>query len=168
MMQIELRPITPEDTSKIVGWRNQDWVLQYFLDQRKINEESHMQYYHSRIETGLVRQWIIKADEKEIGTCFLRDIDYEKGRAEYGVFIGEKDYISKGIGKQCVRKVVKIAFEEMGLNTVFARVQEKNPRSVYSFLNTGFHMMDHTEYVEIDGRQEKVVFLEITRKDLCA
>lgn len=165
-MEISLRPLTVEDTDHIVFWRNQDWVLQYFIDQRRLTREGHLKYYKTRIETGIVKQWIICADGKDIGTCFLRDIDYDRKDAEYGVFIGEKEYLSRGIGKYCVKEVVRKAFEEMGLKTVFVRVQKKNPRSVNSFLASGFKMMDRTDHVMIGEKEEEIVFLKICKGEI--
>ena len=90
-MNVNLRKITLDDTYKIVNWRNQDFVLENFIDRRLISIESHNKYFEKRIISGLVDQFIIVCDGKDIGTTFLRDIDYVKKQAEFGIFIGEKD-----------------------------------------------------------------------------
>ncbi|MEE3487306.1 MAG: GNAT family N-acetyltransferase [Bulleidia sp.] len=163
---ITLRPMTLDDTDLIVAWRNKPSVLKYFLDQRLITPESHMAYYRSRIETGQVKQWIIIDNDKEIGTVFLRDIDYQTKSAEYGVFIGEDEYRSHGIGSYLAAYTAKYAFDEMGLETVFARVLENNPRSWKSFLKAGYHMDERTDTVIINGKQERVVFLSVHKGEL--
>lgn len=163
MMQdeITLRPLTLDDTDQIVAWRNNPTVLKYFIDRRLITKDSHAAYFHSRIETGEVKQWIVVDHGKDIGTVYLRDIDYRNKIAEYGVFIGEEDYRSKGIGSYLAALTAEYAFDEMGLETVFARVLENNPRSWKSFLKAGYHMDEKTDTVIINGKQEKVVFLSI-------
>ena len=163
-MDIDLRKLTLDDTSNIVCWRNQPWLLEYFIDQRKITKESHEKYVKTRIQTGIVKQWIIVVDGVDVGTCFLRDINYETNEAEYGVLIGEKDYLSKGIGSKVVCMVLEYAFKVMNLDHVFVRVQEKNPRSINSFLKAGFKYMDHVEEVLIHEQRERIVFLSINKE----
>ena len=58
-MKVNIRQITIDDTKNIVKWRNTPFVLNNFIDQRKITEESHINYYNNRILTGEVKQFII-------------------------------------------------------------------------------------------------------------
>ena len=162
-MKVELRELSLNDTEKIVRWRNQDFVLENFIDKRLITKESHINYYHSRIETGLVKQFIIVCDEIDVGTTFLRDIDYQKKEAEFGIFIGEKDYLSKGVGSKAAKLIVEFGFDQLKLDRIFLRVLANNVRAQKSYEKVGFHLDDSNKYIKNEGVDE--IFMVIEKED---
>lgn len=162
-MKLELRELSLNDTDKIVRWRNQDFVLENFIDKRLITKESHINYYHSRIETGVVKQFIIVCDEIDVGTTFLRDIDYESKVAEFGIFIGEKDYLSKGVGSKAAKLIVEFGFEKLNLDRIFLRVLANNTRAQKSYEKVGFHLDNQNKYIKNEGVDE--IFMVIEKGD---
>ena len=162
-MKVELRELSLNDTENIVRWRNQDFVLENFIDKRLITKESHINYYHSRIETGLVKQFIIVCDDIDVGTTFLRDIDYQKKDAEFGIFIGEKDYLSKGVGSKAAKLIIEFGFEKLQLDKIFLRVLTNNTRAQKSYEKVGFHLDDSNKYLKNEGVDE--IFMVIEKGD---
>lgn len=162
-MKVELRELSLNDTENIVRWRNQDFVLENFIDKRLITKESHINYYHNRIETGLVKQFIIVCDEIDVGTTFLRDIDYQKKEAEFGIFIGEKDYLSKGVGSKAAKLIVEFGFDQLKLDRIFLRVLAYNVRAQKSYEKVGFHLDDSNKYIKNEGVDE--IFMVIEKED---
>ena len=162
-MKVELRELSLNDTENIVRWRNQDFVLENFIDKRLITKESHINYYHNRIETGLVKQFIIVCDEIDVGTTFLRDIDYQKKEAEFGIFIGEKDYLSKGVGSKAAKLIVEFGFDQLKLDRIFLRVLANNVRAQKSYEKVGFHLDDSNKYIKNEGVDE--IFMVIEKGD---
>ena len=77
--QIYLRPITMEDTDRIVSWRNQDRVRHNFIYQKLFTKESHENWMHTQVETGHVVQFIIceKNNDRPVGSVYFRDIDHD-------------------------------------------------------------------------------------------
>lgn len=57
--KVYLRPITAEDTTKVVAWRNKDFVRKNFIYQKPFTEEGHMTWFREQVETGHVAQFII-------------------------------------------------------------------------------------------------------------
>ncbi|MDI9519091.1 MAG: GNAT family N-acetyltransferase [Erysipelotrichaceae bacterium] len=163
-MNVDIKPITLDDTDNIVKWRNTSFVLNNFIDQNPITKESHIGYFKSRIETGKVKQFIIVCDDNDIGTIFLRDVDFEKKSAEYGIFIGEKDYLGKGIAIISSKKILDYAFNDLKLEKVFLRVLERNANAIKSYKNIGFVLDEYFETVKINDVDEKVVFMSITKE----
>lgn len=162
-MKVELRELSLNDTNKIVNWRNQDFVLENFIDKRLITKESHINYYHSRVETGLVKQFIIVCDGIDVGTTFLRDIDYDNKVAEFGIFIGEKDYLSKGVGSKAAKLIVEFGFDQLKLDRIFLRVLANNVRAQKSYEKVGFHLDDSNKYIKNEGVDE--IFMVIEKGD---
>lgn len=161
---IHLRPMTVEDTEKIVGWRNQDFVRKNFIYQELFTEEGHLQWIADQVETGRVVQFIIcLSDEREIGSVYFRDIDRESGTAEYGIFIGEEDAIGCGYGTETAREALAYAFSVLGLDRVFLRFLEGNIGAQKSYSRAGFQMADRKDKVETLQGEREVCFMEIDR-----
>lgn len=57
--RVHLRPITPEDTDKIVNWRNRDFVRKNFIYQKPFTREGHEAWLREQVEPGHVVQFII-------------------------------------------------------------------------------------------------------------
>ena len=152
MMQrpmVRLRMMTAEDTEKIVTWRNKDFVRRNFIYQESFTAKGHLAWIRDQVEPGKVVQFIIcLSDGREIGSVYFRDIDREKGVAEYGIFIGEEDAMGCGYGTEAARLALDYAFTRLKLHKVFLR-----------FL-AGFHLTDRRESVMTDQGEREVRFME--------
>lgn len=137
---IELRSITADDTEDIIRWRNKESVRKNFLDQRLFTVEGHTNWLNTMVKTGKVEQFIIwdKEENKPVGSVFLRDIDHENKKAEYGIFIGEDSARGKGIGTKAAKAIVQYGFNELHLHKIFLRVLADNVRAVKSYKKAGF------------------------------
>lgn len=177
--RVYLRPITPEDTDRIVTWRNRDFVRKNFIYQKPFTREGHETWMKEQVEPGHVAQFIIcvedaaacqvkdrQADTKsvgrEIGSVYLRDIDREKGEAEYGVFIGEEMALGQGYGTQAARLILDYGFGELGLKKIFLRLLEDNLKALKSYEKAGFQMVNNRrETVSLEQGVREVLFMEI-------
>ena len=100
-----LRPITESDTSLIVFWRNKESVKKNFLYRGDFTEETHRKWLEEKVKTGEVIQYIIEYKKQDVGSVYLRDIDYDNSSAEFGIFIGEDSARGKGIGKRSLYRL---------------------------------------------------------------
>lgn len=162
--KVHLRPITAADTAKIVAWRNKEFVRKNFIYQQPFTEEGHMAWFREQVESGRVAQFIICVEDREIGSVYLRDIDREKGEAEYGVFIGESDALGKGYGTQAAKRMLDYGFGKLGLKKIFLRLLEDNLRALKSYEKAGFQLMpNRRETVILEQGAREVLFMEIDR-----
>ena len=138
--QIYLRPITMEDTDRIVSWRNQDRVRHNFIYQKLFTKESHENWMHTDVETGHVVQFIIceKNNDRPVGSVYFRDIDHDNKKAEYGIFIGEADAAGRGIGSETARLAADYARDVLKLHKLMLRVFADTVGAVKSYQNAGF------------------------------
>ena len=167
-MNVSIRPITEADTPKIVKWRNAPSVVEHFIYRTPLTEEAHLNWFHNRVQTGDVAQFMITDTEtgEEVGSVYLRDIDRDNRKCEYGIFIGEDSCRGKGIGSAAARLALDYAFGELKLNRVFLRVFADNLRAVKSYENAGFVFEGKfREDVIIDGKAYDMVFMGILRKE---
>lgn len=138
--KISLRPIADADTENIVRWRNSPAVRANFLDQRLFTAESHRWWLKNRVETGEVAQFIVTRLDtgQDVGSVYLRDIDRDNGRCEYGVFLGEESARGLGLGSEACRLACRYAFGALGLRRVFLRVLADNAGAIRSYEKAGF------------------------------
>lgn len=157
-----LRPMTVDDTERIVAWRNRDFVRNNFIYQELFTVEGHLAWIRDQVEPGRVVQFIIcLSDGREIGSVYLRDIDEEKGEAEYGIFIGEAEALGCGYGTQAARKALDFAFTRLKLRRVFLRFYADNIGAGKSYEHAGFRLTDRRESVMTIQGERKVLFMEI-------
>ena len=163
--KVYIRPITPEDTEKIVSWRNRDFVRKNFIYQELFTEDGHKAWLREKVEPGYVAQFIICVEGLgEIGSVYLRDIDREKGTAEYGAFIGEEEALGCGYGTQAARLVLDYGFGILGLEYVFLRFLERNSGARRSYEKVGFRRIENKrETVNLEQGVCGVLFMEIDR-----
>lgn len=136
---IYLRPMEESDTDLIVKWRNTDFVRRNFIYQKEFTREGHLSWIENMVNTGKVIQFIIcTKEDAPVGSVYLRDIDYEHGKAEYGIFIGEEDALSKGYGTQAAELMTEYSFQVLGLHKLMLRVLAENQRARRSYEKAGF------------------------------
>lgn len=161
---ITLRPVTNEDTENIVRWRNEEHVRRNFLYQELFTPGTHLKWLKDKVETGKVIQFIISVDKKtDIGSVYLRDIDYEKKEAEYGIFIGEREALNRGYGSLCCKMLCDFAKNELKLKRLFLRLMEDNAAAEKSYENAGFKLIPDREEIvfsRIENKEKKVIFME--------
>lgn len=165
-MNVSLRKITLQDTSNIVKWRNSDEVRKNLFTQDDLTAEMHINWFHSKVETGLCAQYIIQVLDgdirKDIGTTFIKGIDTEKKEGEFGIFIGETDFRGKHLAECATRAILKIGFEELLLTQIYLSVFEDNIAAIKAYQNAGFHLS--TQYESVVNNK-KVLMMVINRDE---
>ena len=138
--RIYLRLMTAEDTENIIKWRNSDVVRKQFIYQKEFTVESHENWIKTMIETGKAAQMMIVLNEgdRAIGSVYVRDIDLEHKKAEYGIFIGETDCLGKGYGTEAAELMIEYAFDFLGIHKLMLRVYAENERAIKSYEKAGF------------------------------
>lgn len=159
---IYLRLMTYEDTDLIVAWRNSDTVRKNFIYQATFTREGHESWIKNRVETGQVVQMIIcdMVGHRPLGSVYIRDIDRQHGKAEYGIFIGEADARGRGIGTAAAKLMLRYCFCEVGLHRVYLRAFADNEPAVRSYEKAGFVREGLLrEDVCIDGQYRDIVWM---------
>ena len=135
-----LRLMTAEDTDRIITWRNRDAVRKNFIYQELFTKKGHESWVRNKVETGQAVQMIICdiATGRPFGSVYIRDIDREHSKAEYGIFIGEEDARGRGIGTAAAKLMLRYCFEEEGLHRVYLRALATNRQAIRSYEKAGF------------------------------
>lgn len=165
---IYLRLMDGEDTDLIIQWRNTEYVRRNFIYQKPFTRQGHETWIREMIDTGKAVQFIIcvKDTGKPVGSVYLRDIDKNHHKAEYGIFIGEKEALGKGFGTQAARLMIRYGFEELNLHKLMLRVLAENLPARKSYEKAGFveeaYLKDE---VFLENRYKDVIYMAVIREE---
>lgn len=166
-MTVILRPISIDDTSNIIKWRNSNEVKRNLFSQNDITEQQHREYFHNFICKGKVMQFIIVADGNDCGTSFLKNIDLDNKIAEFGIFIGDSIYRGKGIGAIATAQTVKIGFQNLPVERIYLSVFSNNMGAIKSYKKAGFKIIKTGEKHTIsDGSTVEITKMEVYRAQI--
>lgn len=159
---IYLRLMTYDDTDSIVAWRNSDAVRRNFIYRELFTREGHENWIRNVIEQGKAVQTIIcnSADDKPLGSVYIRDIDRHHNKAEYGIFIGEPEGRGRGVGTAAARLMLRYCFEEEKLHRVYLRALSDNIAAIRSYEKAGFMKEGYLrDDVCLDGVYRDIVWM---------
>lgn len=162
---MRLRPIQDNDTENIVRWRNSQAIQSQFIFRNTLTEEMHMSWLANEVKTGNVIQYIIEIISQNhfipIGSIYIRDIDVKNESGELGIFIGEEEYRSKGIGTLTIKNFLPYCFS-LGLHRIFLRVFSKNYIAQNSYIKAGFLKEGIArDMVYIDNERQDIIFMSV-------
>lgn len=159
---IYLRLMTREDTDLIVAWRNSDDVRKNFIYQEPFTRQGHEDWIRNMVEKGKVVQAIIcdLASDRPLGSVYIRDIDRQHNKAEYGIFIGEAHARGRGIGTAAAKLMLRYCFAEEKLHRIYLRALAGNERAIRSYEKAGFRREACLkDDVRIDGKYCDIIWM---------
>jgi len=146
---------------KVREWRNKETVRHAMLNQNFITEEDHVQWLKNLKTDESRKFWIVFFDDVPIGSIYLQNIHYEELSSEWGFYIGEDEFRNRGLGKQILKKMMKIFFDEMGFKLLITKVLSNNDIALGIYKK--FHFRE-TRRLPYDGKRE-VIVMEFSDKD---
>ncbi len=164
--RVYLRDMTPNDTDSIVKWRNAPHVVKNFIYRKPLTREDHLNWIRTKIDTGLVRQFIVGRleDGREFGSIYFRDIDNENHTCEFGIFLGDPEMAGHGYGYEAQNLSMEYVFSEMKMDVVELRVLEANKAAIHNYVKCGFKLIEGETDITDDG--EKILFMECRKSDI--
>ena len=159
---IYLRLMTKEDTDSIIAWRNSDGVRRNFIYQELFTREGHEKWIQEMIDTGRAIQMIICeiVTGKPLGSVYIRDIDRQHNKAEYGIFIGEAQARGRGVGTAAAKLMLCYCFEEEGLHRIYLRALSDNLQAIGSYEKAGFvREACLRDDVRINGKYHDIIWM---------
>ncbi|XMB72946.1 GNAT family N-acetyltransferase [Mycoplasmatota bacterium WC30] len=166
---VNFKAISENDISKIFNWLNHDHVSKYWDNKPTTYEEAYNKYT-KRIKKGIIQTYLIVCDETEIGliqTYINKELElYKIEEKSMGIdlFIGELDYVGKGIGPIALKKFIKTkCFNDKTVKYVTIDPSEDNKYAYKAYKKVGFKHVntalctsckEHNNYYMILSRQD--------------
>lgn len=156
--KVYLSPINPDDYEIYTKWMNDKEITDNLGNTAFINtiigEKSWIENAGKNGDANLAI--VSTHDDKLLGNISLMDIDRISGTATLGIFIGENENRSKGIGREAISLILDFGFNIQNLNNIDLKVFAFNERAINCYKKVGFK-----EY----GRRHNSKFLNGTYHD---
>ena len=128
--RIYLSPRSSEDAEKFTEWLNDFEVTDYLGRSGNIITLEAEREYLEKNNNPEATFAIVTLDGNElIGTVSLEKISHIHRTATLGIFIGNKEYLSKGYGTEAIKLILDYGFNYMNLHSI--------KLSLMSFKETG-------------------------------
>jgi RimJ/RimL family protein N-acetyltransferase len=156
--KVTLRPMERDDLKRIHEMRQDvELMILAFGDWQPRPLARFEKDFDKHLEADEVTWFVIEADGKIIGDTGLHGLDRRHGTAELGIGIYEREYLSKGYGRDAIRTLLKWAFEVQNWRRVWLTTIAPNERAIRSYLACGFveegclrqHVHYHGAYVDL-------------------
>jgi RimJ/RimL family protein N-acetyltransferase len=142
--KVRLRALEKEDVHKCVNWLNDPDVIKYLYMNSPLSKALEEKWIDDQLvlppSSGQVLaiealdgdQWV------HIGNTGLDKVEPVNQQAEFGIFIGDKNYWNKGYGREVTLLILKHGFEDLNLNRIYLYVFEENLRAIAAYKAVGF------------------------------
>jgi len=159
--QIALRPLLDKDINTFSRWLNKDYIYKWLCPDGEEYRQAWLDEVSNRNDKyNFMKHYIVCCNNKEIGFCLYMDcyfereyipehygmtVDEKETVFEIGYFIGEEEYLNKGIGKIIVKKLEEKIIE-IGGKEILADPDEENIISIKTLLSNGFIKVKDGDY----------------------
>ncbi|HWR61703.1 MAG TPA: GNAT family protein [Clostridia bacterium] len=140
--RIYLSPINPEDAETYAKWINDLDVSIYLTSAPRIYSlQKEQEILGHMAREGYCFAIIDSEKDKLIGNIGLEDVDLIDRKAVLGIFIGDKEYWSKGYGTEAIELLLDFSFNLLNLNSIMLIVHAFNKRAIRCYEKCGFKLI---------------------------
>ena len=140
--RVTLRPITKDDLPRFVQFYNDVEVeLASGGDPPTPHTVENMEQWYARFhnKTGIgCGDFVIEADGKCIGSIGLFSYSPMAQTSALGITIGDRDYWSKGYGREAIDLLLDYGFRLHNLRRIWLTTTGNNERAIRCYLACGF------------------------------
>lgn len=172
--EISFRRLEEKDLSLMYKWLNTDFVIEWY-DKGGSSFEKVERKYLPRIKGEQPTfSFIITCDNKEIGyiqTYMIDDypeysqwVNTVEQAAGVDMFIGERDYIHKGLGKLILIKFLReYVFQLNNTDCCIIGPEPKNRAAIRAYEKSGFKYL---KTIQVPGEDEPEYLMRLYKKEL--
>jgi RimJ/RimL family protein N-acetyltransferase len=129
-----------EDAYILYKWRNDDEIWRYTTKRPDIvsTPETELKWIREVLKRDNEKRFAICISETDeyIGNVQLTNINSQEG--EFHIFIGEKKYFGYGYGTAATLELIKYAFNDLKLQSIYLDVRPQNINAVKLYKKVGF------------------------------
>lgn len=150
--RIYLSPRSSEDVEIFTQWLNDFKTTDYIgMSGTLTTLEGEKKYLEENNTPEATFVIVTIEDNKMLGSISLERINHINRSATLGIFIGDKDFRSKGYGKEAIKLTLEYGFKYLNLKNIKLDLMEFNERALKCYKKCGFK-----EY----GRRRKCRFVD--------
>jgi UDP-4-amino-4,6-dideoxy-N-acetyl-beta-L-altrosamine N-acetyltransferase len=159
---IDLRDLVSDDSGRLHEWRREVEVNRWMSDQPPKTAEDQQLWVDDLLADPDRRGWIITHRNAPAGFLMLTGLTNCNRRAEWGWYIGDPDARGRGVGRAAQALGLDKAFDQFGLEKVWAEVLADNEAALKAQTAAGFRREGYLRgHALKDGMFRDVVLLAI-------
>ncbi|KAF0110650.1 MAG: putative acetyltransferase [Chloroflexi bacterium] len=170
--RVRLRAIERDDIPNFVRWLNDREVIEFLLMNSPLSKAMEEKWFEGHLAAPITSAQVMAIEALSgdqwvhIGNTGIHNIEPVHNAAEFGIFIGEKDFWNKGYGREATLLTLKHGFEDLNLNRIFLNVYENNLRGIAAYKAAGFvHEGVLREAVYKNGRYLDVLVMSVLHSE---
>lgn len=145
-LEIKLRFLEKQDNAKVRKWLQDPYLVELTFvvpgpekrESLPFNQEMMDQYIELLVSDRTRKTFAIEVDDHHIGNIGLKEMDFEKKKAELFIEIGEPEYRGVGVGKAAMAILMDYVFNQMGFDEMILEVLEFNQAALRVYRQLGF------------------------------
>lgn len=139
---VSLRALNVQDSTQILEWVNNPELKRMIGTVFPISDFEHISWFEKKISSSSEKMFGIQfeSEKKLVGIVGLKNIDYINSNAELYIYIGDDNYMGKGLGKDTLITILKFAFEELNLHRIYLEVFAYNNKAKMLYEKVGFEV----------------------------
>lgn len=161
--------VSEEEIEKFTEWMNDFQVTDYIGRTSQITTYSSEKEYLENAEKNTDKRTfniVNLEDNKLIGTIGLEHIHWVERSAVLGIFIGDKDFRSKGYGTEAIKLLLEYGFKYLNLHSIRLDLLSVNERAHKCYLKCGFKDTGASrEEIFINGKYYDKLHMDILESE---
>jgi len=164
---IILKTLKESNKSPFYLWLNDEEVIRYSLSLfQKLNKREEIDIWFSELLKDKSIKLGIYSDNIFVGYAGICNISLANNSGEYFIFIGDKNYWSKGCGTTVSRQIIDIGFEKYNLNRIMLTVSEPNIAGIKAYEKAGFKYEGRQKQACMrDGKYHDKIIMAVLREE---
>lgn len=165
--RIYLSPRNVEDVEIFTEWMNDFYITDYtgrsYQTMTLQEEKTYLEKEQNNKNVFAIID--LEADEV-IGNVGLHEINHINRTATLGIFIGNKNYWSKGYGTEAIQLILDFGFNYLNLNNIDLALMEFNQRALKCYEKCGFKEIGRKRKCNfINGKYYDAILMDILAEE---
>jgi len=152
---IPLFDLTDDEKEMVLRWRNDDNVRKWMYTSDIILKENHFKFIDTLANNKNNKYFLVKKENENLGVIYFNDIS--ETTCEFGLYTNVE---VNGVGKILLTCIFEYAFNELGLDGVFAEVFQENKKAIALYEKYSLKKID-TKIV----KNKKVICMELKNEN---
>lgn len=157
---VTLKRLKHDKIELVRKWRNDPKISQYMEYRETITPEMQEKWFTTINNTNNY-YFIIEVEGKEVGLVNLKDINYEVGIAEPGIFIWDDSFLNSTYSYRSSLALFDFGFYELGLKKFNGHILKNNKRAIRYNKSLGFklepnqeHFFNQLYYIDLENYEK--------------
>ena len=165
-MNLRWEQLTIEHSPFLFKWRNLQHVADYQYGDHTITQAEHDDWMAWVLKQTDRHYWVVYDDLIPVGLTGIIDISQKHRRGLFVLYIGERNYLGKGVGTWMTKKTLEYSFDVLNLNKVTVEVFADNEAGVKMYSRNGF-IKEGTlrQHIFKNDTPKDVIFMRQTKSE---